>query len=39
MRDEYRARMGSRFTMKEFHRRLLEIGSMPPALVREELLR
>jgi uncharacterized protein (DUF885 family) len=31
MRDEYRAHMGSRFTMKEFHRRLLEIGSMPPA--------
>ena len=39
MRDEYRARMGDQFTLKEFHRRLLEIGSMPPALVREELLR
>lgn len=38
MRDEYRARMGDRFTLKEFHRRLLEIGSMPPALVREALL-
>ena len=38
MRDEYRARMGDRFTLKEFHRRLLEIGSMPPALVREVLL-
>jgi uncharacterized protein (DUF885 family) len=38
MRDEYRARMGDRFTLKEFHRRLLEIGSMPPALVREMLL-
>ena len=39
MRDEYRARMGDRFTLKEFHRRLLEIGSMPPALVRDVLLR
>ena len=39
MRDEYRARVGDRFTLKEFHRRLLEIGSMPPALVREALLK
>lgn len=38
MREEYRARMGGAFTLKEFHRRLLEIGSMPPALVREVLL-
>lgn len=38
MRDEYRTRMGDKFTLKEFHRRLLEIGSMPPALVREALL-
>lgn len=39
MRDEYRARRGSAFTLKEFHDRLLQIGSMPPALVREVLLR
>ena len=38
MRDEYRGRMGARFTFKDFHQRLLEIGSMPPALVREVLL-
>jgi uncharacterized protein (DUF885 family) len=38
MREEYRARMGARFTLKDFHQRLLEIGSMPPALVREVLL-
>ena len=38
MRDEYRARMGERFTLRDFHQRLLEIGSMPPALVRESLL-
>lgn len=39
MRDEYRARRGNAFTLKEFHDRLLRIGSMPPALVREVLLR
>ena len=39
MRDEYRARRGAAFTLQEFHDRLLEIGSMPPALVREALLR
>ena len=37
MRDEYRARMGGRFTLKDFHQKLLEIGSMPPALVRAAL--
>jgi hypothetical protein len=39
MREEYRARRGGAFTLKEFHDRLLRIGSMPPALVREVLLR
>ena len=39
MREEYRARRGDAFTLKEFHDRLLRIGSMPPALVREVLLR
>ena len=38
MRDEYRARAGERFTLRDFHQRLLEIGSMPPALVRDALL-
>jgi len=38
MRDEYRAKVGAQFTLKEFHRRLLEVGSMPPALVREALM-
>ena len=37
MRDDYRARTGDRFSLKDFHRKLLEIGSMPPALVREAL--
>lgn len=39
MREEYRARRGRAFTLKEFHDRLLQIGSMPPALVREVLMR
>jgi uncharacterized protein (DUF885 family) len=38
MRDEYRQARGTAFTLKEFHDRLLRIGSMPPALVREALL-
>jgi uncharacterized protein (DUF885 family) len=38
MRDEYRARRGAAFTLREFHDRLLRIGSMPPDLVREALL-
>jgi uncharacterized protein (DUF885 family) len=39
MRDEYRAKVGARFTLRDFHERLLQIGSMPPALVREALMR
>ncbi len=39
MRDDYHARMGDRFTLKDFHQKLLEIGSLPPALVRQALLR
>ncbi len=38
MRDEYRRARGSSFTLKDFHDRLLQIGSMPPALVREALM-
>ena len=37
IRDDYRARAGDHFDLEEFHRRLLEVGSMPPALVREAL--
>jgi uncharacterized protein (DUF885 family) len=37
IRDEYHARMGGRFTLKDFHQKILEVGSMPPALVREAL--
>ena len=38
MRDEFRQRRGAAFTLKDFHDRLLRIGSMPPALMREALL-
>lgn len=38
MRDEVRQRRGAAFTLRDFHDRLLRIGSMPPALVREALL-
>jgi uncharacterized protein (DUF885 family) len=37
MRDEFRQRRGAAFTLKDFHDRLLRIGSMPPALMREAL--
>ena len=37
MRDEYRRARGSAFTLKDFHDRLLAIGSMPPALMRDAL--
>lgn len=38
MREEFRQRRGASFTLKDFHDRLLRIGSMPPALVREALM-
>ena len=37
LRDETRRRLGSRFKLYDFHAALLESGSVPPALVREEL--
>jgi hypothetical protein len=39
LRDEYHRKVGAAFTLRDFHDRLLKIGSLPPALVREELLR
>jgi uncharacterized protein (DUF885 family) len=38
IRDEARRRLGSRFDLADFHRRLLALGSVPPALLREELI-
>jgi uncharacterized protein (DUF885 family) len=38
LREESRARLGERFTLQEFHERLLRAGNVPPALVEAELL-
>lgn len=38
MRDEFKERVGSRFTLRDFHERLLKVGNMPPALMREGLM-
>ena len=38
MREEYRERMGDRYSLSEFHERLLEVGNMPPALMRRGLM-
>jgi len=38
LRDEVRRRLGPAFDLADFHARLLALGSLPPALLREELL-
>jgi uncharacterized protein (DUF885 family) len=38
MREDYRERVGEAFTLADFHERLLKIGNMPPALMREGLM-
>ncbi|HRX00880.1 MAG TPA: DUF885 domain-containing protein [Cyclobacteriaceae bacterium] len=38
MRDEYKQKMGDKFSLRDFHERLLKIGNMPPSLMREALL-
>jgi uncharacterized protein (DUF885 family) len=38
LRDEYRKRMGDRFTLRDFHDRLLAEGSIPVSLIRRKLL-
>lgn len=37
LRDEARAKLGTRFDLHDFHGALLASGTLPPALVREEL--
>jgi len=37
IREKCRARLGSRFTLKEFHERFLAFGNVPPALIEGEL--
>lgn len=38
MREEVKALLGARFTLSDFHERLLKVGNMPPALMREGLM-
>ena len=38
MRKEYKEKMGDKFTLKDFHEKLLKIGNMPPSLMKEALL-
>lgn len=37
LRDEYKQAKGEAFSLKDFHERILKIGNMPPALMREAL--
>jgi uncharacterized protein (DUF885 family) len=39
VREACRARLGARFTLKEFHERFLAFGNVPPALIEGELER
>ena len=38
MRDEYRQRVGDKFTLSDFHEQLLKVGNMPPSLMRKALM-
>jgi uncharacterized protein (DUF885 family) len=38
MREDVKALLGTRFTLSDFHERLLKVGNMPPALMREGLM-
>jgi uncharacterized protein (DUF885 family) len=38
LRDEYRRKMGDRFSLRDFHDRLLAEGSIPVSLIRRKLL-
>lgn len=37
IREKFRARLGSRFTLREFHERLLRCGNVHPALIEQDL--
>jgi uncharacterized protein (DUF885 family) len=38
MREEFKKRMGDKYSITDFHERLLKIGNMPPSLMREALM-
>ncbi|MFN0187985.1 MAG: DUF885 domain-containing protein [Bacteroidia bacterium] len=37
MREEFKAKMGDKFSLRDFHDRLMKIGNMPPTLMSEAL--
>ena len=37
IREALRERLGSRFSLREFHERFLAFGNVPPALIEHEL--
>ena len=39
IREATKARLGGKFTLQEFHDRILKYGNVPPALIEKELLR
>jgi uncharacterized protein (DUF885 family) len=39
IRESLRARLGARFSLREFHERFLAFGNVPPALIEKDLLR
>ena len=39
MREDYRTKMGAKFTLSDFHEKLLKVGSMPISLMRDGLLK
>jgi uncharacterized protein (DUF885 family) len=38
MREEFKKKMGNKYSITDFHERLLKIGNMPPSLMREALM-
>ena len=38
LREDYRRQQGEKFSLRDFHERLLKAGNMPPALMRRALL-
>jgi len=39
IRESLKARLGAKFTLQEFHDRILKYGNVPPALIEIELNR
>jgi uncharacterized protein (DUF885 family) len=38
LREDYKQAMGEKFTLTDFHEKLLKVGNMPPALMRKGLM-